>query len=428
MKTIVLAFSGGLDTSFCAVWLREQTGAQIVSVTVDTGGFTPAALAAVEARARELGVREHRTVDARAEVWERFVAWLVKGNVLRGGVYPVSVGCERTAQAEAVVRVAQEIGADAVAHGSTGAGNDQVRFDVAIGALAPGLPILTPIRELNWSRAQESDWLREHGVAVPEKSVAYSLNEGLFGTTIGGKETHDPWKLPPDEAYTMTVAPSAARAEPEELVIAFERGLPVALDGQALSGVALIEELNRRCRPHGVGRGIHIGDTILGLKGRIAFEAPAPLVLIRAHRELQKLVCTQWQQHWCDQAGTFYGMLLHQGLFYDPVMRDLEALLDSANARVSGEARVRLFRGNHDVVGVRSPQSLLDPAVAVYGEGASAWTGEQAAGFARIHGLPSLLAARRDALAAQRSATTAPGPRPAPAPPPQRPIRKGAGA
>src|SRR5262245_8483125 len=428
MKTIVLAFSGGLDTSFCAVWLREQTGAQIVSVTVDTGGFTTAALAAVEARARELGVREHRTVDARAEVWERFVSFLVKGNVLRGGVYPVSVGCERTAQAEAVVRVAQQLGADAVAHGSTGAGNDQVRFDVAIGALAPGLQILTPIRELNCSRAQESAWLRERGVAVPEKSVAYSLNEGLFGTTIGGKETHDPWTLPPDEAYTMTVPPTAARAEPEELVLAFERGLPVALDGRALAGVALIEELNRRCRPHGVGRGIHIGDTILGLKGRIAFEAPAPLVLIRAHRELQKLVLTQWQQHWCDQAGSFYGMLLHQGLYYDPVMRDLEALLDSVNQRVTGEARVRLIRGNHDVVGVRSPQSLLDPAVAVYGEGASAWTGEQAAGFARIHGLPSLLAARRDALAAQRTATTAPGPRPAPAPPASRPIRKGAGA
>ncbi len=421
MKTIVLAFSGGLDTTFCAAWLRERHGAEIVSVTVDTGGFTPEALAAIEARARALGVREHRTVDARADVWRRFVAYLIRGNVLRGGVYPVSVGCERTAQAEAVVRVALELGADAVAHGSTGAGNDQVRFDVAIGALAPGLAILAPIRELGWSRQQETDWLRQRGVPVPEKTVAYSLNEGLFGTTIGGRETHDPWTLPPEAAYTMTVPATQAREQPEELVIAFDRGLPVALDGRALSGVALIEELNRRCRPHGVGRGLHIGDTILGHKGRIAFEAPAPLVLIRAHRELQKLVCTKWQQHGCDQAGATWGMLLHEGLYRDPAMRDLEALLDSVNARVSGEARVRLYRGSHEVVGVRSPHSLLDPAVAVYGEGASGWTGEQAAGFSRLHGLSVLLAARRDALVEERASGS--GPRPAPG----RPLTEGAG-
>ena len=210
-------------------------------------------------------------------------------------------------------------------------------------------------------------------------------------------------------------------------MLGFERGLPVSLDGVRMDGVALVAALNARARPHGIGRGLHVGDTILGLKGRIAFEAPAPLILIRAHRELQKLVCTQWQQHWCDQVGTFYGMLMHQGLFFDPVMRDLEALLDSVNQRVSGEARVRLYRGNHDVIGVRSPQSLLDPAVAVYGEGASAWTGEQAAGFARIHGLPSLLAARRDALAAERAAASGTEPRPAPSPPSARPVTEGAG-
>jgi argininosuccinate synthase len=397
MKRIVLAFSGGLDTSFCALWLREQSGAEIVTVCVDTGGFSPAGLAAVEARARALGAAEHRTVDARADVWRRFVAWLVKGNVLRGGSYPVSVGCERTAQAEAVVRVARELGADAVAHGSTGAGNDQVRFDVAIGALAPGLRILTPIRDLNWSREQESEWLAARGVDVPAANVSYSLNEGLFGTTIGGRETHDPWAVPPEAAYTMTVAPESAAQQAEELVLGFERGLPVALDGAALDGVALVAALNARARPHGVGRGLHLGDTILGLKGRIAFEAPAPLIMIRAHRELAKLVTTKWQAHWLDQAGVFYGMLLHEGLYYDPVMRDLEALLDSANARVSGEVRVRLYRGGYDVVGVRSPHSLMQADVAVYGEGASAWTGAQAAGFARIHGLPSLLAARREA-------------------------------
>ncbi|MHC5212498.1 MAG: argininosuccinate synthase [Planctomycetota bacterium] len=406
MKRIVLAFSGGLDTSFCAIWLREQTGAEIVTVCVDTGGFSSEGLAAVAARAESLGCVEHRSVDARADVWRRFVAYLVKGNVLRGGNYPVSVGCERTAQAEAVVRVARELGADAIAHGSTGAGNDQVRFDVALGALAPDLRILTPIRDLNWSREQESEWLSERGVDVPAATVSYSLNEGLFGTTIGGRETHDAWTAPPDEAYTMTVAPEAAEPEAEELVLGFEQGLPVSLDGAAADGVTLVAALNARARPHGVGRGLHLGDTILGLKGRIAFEAPAPLIMIRAHRELAKLVTTKWQAHWMEQAGVFYGMLLHEGLYYDPAMRDLEALLDSANQRVSGEVRVRLYRGNHDVVGVRSRHSLMNSDIAVYGEGASAWSGAQAAGFARIHGMPSMLAARR----ATRTEGAAPGP------------------
>jgi len=399
LKTIVLAFSGGLDTSFCAAWLAEQHAAQIITVCVDTGGFSADGLAAVEARARSLGVAVHHTIDARAEVYERYVAYLIKGHVLRGGAYPVSVGAERVAQAAAVVGVAQALGADAVAHGSTGAGNDQVRFDVTIGALAPELTILAPIRELNWSREQESAWLAEHGHELPAATVKYSLNEGLFGTTIGGAETHDSWALPPDEAYTMTVSPDAVTAAPEELVIGFECGLPVALDGVPMTGVALIEALNARCKPHGVGRGLHVGDTILGLKGRLAFEAPAPLVLIGAHRELAKLVHTKWQSHHVDQLGSFWGMQLHEGLYHDPVMRDLEAFLDSANALVSGEVRVRLSHGSHAVVGTRSPHSLMNPAVAVYGEGSSAWTGAEAAGFAKIHGLPSMLAAKRDALA-----------------------------
>ena len=323
-----------------------------------------------------------------------------------GGVYPLSVGCERTAQAEAVVDVAREVGADTIAHGSTGAGNDQVRFDVAIAARAPELAIVTPIRELNWSREQETAWLAERGFDVPTMTTAYSLNEGLFGTTIGGRETHDPWKVPPESAYTMTAAVADAPDAAEELVIGFEAGLPVSLDGEATDGVALVAALNARAGAHGVGRGLHLGDTILGLKGRIAFEAPAPLVLIAAHRELQKLVTTKWQAHWIEQAGGFYGMLLHEGLYHDPAMRDLEALLDSANARVSGDVRVRLHKGRHDVVGLRSPHSLMNPEVAVYGEGATAWTGAQAAGFARIHGMPSLLAARRDALAGHPDANS----------------------
>jgi argininosuccinate synthase len=405
MNTIVLAFSGGLDTSFCAAWLAEQTGAQIITVCVDTGGFSADGLAAVEERARSLGVAEHHTLDARADVYEHYVAYLIKGHVLRGGTYPVCVGAERMAQAAAVVGVARAVGADGIAHGSTGAGNDQVRFDVAIGALAPELTILAPIRELNWSREQESAWLTERGHAVPAATVRYSLNEGLFGTTIGGAETHDSWEAPREQAYTMTVSPDEAEAVPEELVIGFEAGLPVSLDGVPMGGVALIGALNARCKPHGVGRGIHVGDTILGLKGRLAFEAPAPLVLIEGHRELSKLVHTRWQSHHVDQLGAFWGMLLHEGLYHDPVMRDLEAFLDSANALVTGEVRVHLARGRHEVVGTRSPHSLMNPEVAVYGEGATAWTGAEAAGFAKIYGLPSMLAAKRDALAHGTAAT-----------------------
>jgi argininosuccinate synthase len=408
MAKIVLAFSGGLDTTFCAVWLRQHLGADVVSVTVDTGGFTREQLAEIERHAKSLLVVEHRTVDAKKTVYDRFVAYLIKGNCLRGGTYPVSVGAERTAQAEAAVAVAKEVGAEGVCHGSTGAGNDQVRFDVAIRTLAPHLTVLTPIRELNWSRAEEAAWLAERGVHVPAKTVAYSVNEGLFGTTIGGKETHDTWALPPDEAYRATVSPTAARAEPEELVLGYEAGLPVSLDGKRMDGVALVAALNARAGPHGVGRGIHVGDTILGLKGRLAFEAPGPLILVQAHRELEKLVQTKWQSHWREMAGSFYGNLLHEGLYYDPVMRDLEAFLDSVNRRVTGDVRVRLYRGAATVVGTRSPYSLMDPQVGVYGEGAGAWKGEEAAGFAKIYGVASMLARRAEERGRALEAAKAP--------------------
>ncbi len=394
MSKIVLAFSGGLDTTFCAIYLREQTGADIVTVTVDTGGFSDRELADIADRAKALGVSEHRVVDAKQDVYDRFVAYLIKGNCLRGGVYPVSVGAERTAQAEAVVQVAHDVGADAVAHGSTRAGNDQIRFDVAIRALDPKLTIHAPIRDLNWSRQQESDWLAERGFDIDAKTVEYSINEGLFGTTIGGKETHDTWQVPPDRAYTMTEAPESADAEPEELVIGFEQGLPISLDGVAMDGVAIVAALNERARPHGVGRGIHLGDTILGVKGRLAFEAPGPLILIQAHRDLEKLVQTRWQSYWRETLGSFYGNLMHEAQFYDPVMRDLEAFLDSANERVTGDVRVKLHRGSCTIVGARSPHSLMDPEIAVYGEEATGWTGEEAAGFARLYGIPSALARR----------------------------------
>jgi argininosuccinate synthase len=396
MGKCVLAFSGGLDTSFCAVWLRETLGADVTTVCVDTGGFTAAELVAVAARAKQLGVRDHRTVDAKRAVYDRFVSYLIKGNCLRGGVYPMSVGAERVVQAEEVVRVAKEVGATAIAHGSTGAGNDQVRFDVAIRVLDPDLEIHAPVRTLNWSRDQETAYLKERGIDVPPKTVRYSVNVGLFGTTIGGGETHDAWSVPPDSVYTMTRPAAEAEPDAEEVVIAFERGLPTALDGAPGDGVSLVRALNERAGRHGVGRGIHVGDTILGLKGRLAFEAPAPLVLIRAHRELEKLVQTKWQGFWRETLGGFYGGLLHEGLYYDPVMRDVEAFLDHVNEKVTGDVRVRLWRGTYDVVGTRSPHTLFLRDVATYGEGANSWSGADAQGFAKIYGIPSMLAAIRD--------------------------------
>jgi len=401
MPTVVLAFSGGLDTSYCAVWLRETRGLRVVSVCVDTGGFDAAAREGVRARALACGVAEHHHVNARDAVFADYVVPLVHGEVLRGGVYPVSVAAERTAQVEAVVRVAREVGAVAVAHGSTGAGNDQVRFDVALAALAPDLEVIAPIRELSLSREAEAAWLVARGVPVSDDTVGYSVNAGLVGTTIGGRETHDSWAVPPESVYTITCAPEAAPDTAEELVVGFDAGVPVSLDGERFDGPELLEELNRRAGAHGVGRGLHVGDTILGVKGRIAFEAPAPLVLVQAHRELAKLVQTKWQHHWCRQLGEFYGMLLHEGLAFDPVMTDLKAFLRSANQLLSGDVRVRLFKGAHTVVGVRSPHSLLDAKVAAYGEQSSAWTGAEAAGFARIHGIPSLLVARRTQAAAR---------------------------
>ncbi len=396
MDRIVLAFSGGLDTSFLALWLRETLSADVVTVCVDTGGFTPTELDKVASRARDLGIRDHRTIDGREEVYERFVSYLIKGDCLRGGVYPMCVGAERVVQAESVVKVARQVGAVGIAHGSTGAGNDQVRFDVAIRALAPDLRIHAPVRELNWSREQETAYLAQRGIHVPPKTTAYSINVGLFGTTIGGKETHDAWAEPPEEAYTMTLPVAQTQAAAEEIVISFEAGLPTALDGVRMDGVTFLRSLAERARPHGIGRGIHVGDTILGLKGRLAFEAPAAVVVMRAHRELEKLVQTKQQAQWRESVGQCYGGMLHEGLYYDPVMRDLEAFLDSVNARVTGDVRVRLHRGNHDVVGMRSPHSLFDTKVATYGEGAKAWTGADAAGFSKIFGVPSMLASLRD--------------------------------
>lgn len=390
-KTVALAFSGGLDTSFCIAYLQEAYGARVLTVTVDTGGFPAEELARIEARSAEVGAKAgHRTIDATTALYREFLTPLIHGNVLRGGIYPLSVGAERVAQAREVARAAREAGAAAVAHGSTGAGNDQIRFDVAFAVEAPELVCVTPIRDLGLGRDDEVRYLAERGIAVAAKTAAYSVNEGLWGTTIGGRETHGSWDEVPAHLYPGT-APAEAPAEGREVTLAFERGLPAALDGRPLDGVALVREMNRIGGEHGVGRGVHVGDTILGIKGRVAFAAPGPHAILRAHQELEKLVLTGWQAFWKNQVAAFYGQLLHGGQYFDPVMRDIEAMMASSQQRVSGEVRLRLCRGAIDAIGARSPYSMMDSRVAVYGEGAKLWSGDEARGFARILGIPATL-------------------------------------
>jgi argininosuccinate synthase len=391
-RRIVVAFSGGLDTTYCVAWLRESTAAEVVTVTVDTGGFDPTALERIEAASRRAGAQRHVVVDGTDQVFNRMITLIIQGNVLRGGLYPLCVSAERLVQAELVARTASEFGADAVAHGSTGAGNDQVRFDVAFRTMAPELVVLAPIRDQGVSRAAETDWLRARGIPVSEDTTTYSINAGLWGVTIGGGDLHDPWKPVPNEAYPTVVAPEAAPREGTEMVVGFDAGVPTSLDGKAMAGPALVRWLNQLGARHGVGRGVHLGDTILGIKGRIAFEAPAAAILIAAHRELEKLVLTRWQRFWKDQLGEFLGMLIHEALLHDPVYDDIAALVASSQHRVSGEVRVVLQRGLVRVTGTRSRYSLVDTAAATYGETQALWSGRDAAGFCRIYGLQGSLA------------------------------------
>jgi argininosuccinate synthase len=329
-------------------------------------------------------------VDARSQVFDRFVRFLIQGNVLRGEVYPLSVAAERTQQALSVVEVARAIGAGAVAHGSTGAGNDQVRFDVALRVLAPDLEIVTPIRDGGIRREQAIAYLEQRGLPVPAKAGAYSINRGLWGTTWGGGWTHDTWAGPPAELLD----PPSDAPPSREIVLGWERGLPAALNGEALHGAELVGRLGELADSYGIGRNIHVGETALGIKGRIGFEAGAALLLITAHRELEKLVLTKWQVFWKDQLGRFYGDRLHEGQYFDPALRDIEALITSSQSRVTGDTRVRLAPGRFQVVGTRSPHSMMDASVATYGEENRLWTGDEARAFARVAAVPSLLAAR----------------------------------
>ncbi len=389
-QPLALAFSGGLDTSFCVAKLKDE-GWDVHTVFVDTGGIEATGRAGIRKQAEALGAAEHYEIDAKQAVFERFVSVLIRGNVLRGEVYPLSVAAERTQQALSVVEVARKIGAKALAHGSTGAGNDQVRFDIAFRVLAPELPILTPIRDGSLPRETTIAFLRDRGLPVPARAVTYSVNEGLWGTTLGGGWTHDPWAGPPE----TWLDPPDTSLPARELIIGWEQGLPVSIDGERMPGPLLVERLGSIAVEYGVGKNIHLGETALGIKGRIGFEAGAALLLIGAHRELEKLVLTRWQTFWKDQLARFYGDRLHEGHWFDPALRDIEAMILSSQQRVTGETRVRLVPGHHHVVGTRSPHSLIDHEVATYGETNRLWDGNEARAYARIASIPSLLAAKR---------------------------------
>ncbi|MBM4013415.1 MAG: argininosuccinate synthase [Planctomycetes bacterium] len=402
-EPIVLAFSGGLDTSFCVPWLAATYGADIITAIVDTGGLDDGERQRLADKSRQLGAVAHHCIDARAEFFRETLRWLLAGNVLRGALYPLCVGAERSLQARRVAELARGLGAKAIAHGCTAAGNDQVRFEVALRTLAPEMKILAPVRDHGFSREHEATYLRDRGIEVSAERAAYSINRGLWGVTIGGKETTDTLESIPESAWVLTRGAFDALRPAEAHVLAFERGVPVALDGRRMDPVALIEAIDRVAAPFGIGRGIHLGDTILGMKGRVAFEAPAATLLIAAHRELEKLVLTQRQMRLKELVAAQYGDWIHEGQWVEPAARDAEALFESTQQRVTGEVRLQLRTGHAFVSGVSSPFSLKAASKAVYGEAAGEWTAADAAGFSRILGLPALLAAR----AAQRAQAAA---------------------
>ncbi|WP_245826977.1 argininosuccinate synthase [Parapedobacter luteus] len=382
MKKVVLAFSGGLDTSFCCIYLSKDLGLEVHSVVVNTGGFSGDELAQIEQRAYSLGVKSHAVVDETQNYYDSSIKYLIFGNVLKNATYPLSVSAERVSQATAIANYAKKIGAEYVAHGSTGAGNDQVRFDMIFNTLIPEVAIITPIRDLKLSREEEIEYLHKHGVAFNAEKARYSINKGIWGTSVGGKETLTSHETLPEEAWPTPVTSET----PRRVTIDFERGEPVALDGNRIGPVKVIQELQAIAQPYGIGRDIHVGDTIIGIKGRVGFEAAAPLVIIKAHHTLEKHTLTKWQLSWKDQLGAFYGNWMHEGQMHDPVMRDIEAFLQSAQQTVTGKVFVELHPYRFVVIGVESPHDLMSNKFGSYGEMNNTWSGDDVKGFSKIFG------------------------------------------
>ena len=380
MKKVVLAFSGGLDTSYCAIHLAKELGYKVYSAAVNTGGFNEAEQQVLANKAADLGIKHHICLDVEQQFYDEGIKFLIFGNVLKNHTYPLSVSAERVFQAMAIATYAKEVRADAIAHGSTGAGNDQVRFDLVFNVTAPDLEIITPIRDLKLSREQEVAYLKSHGIEKEWAKAKYSINQGLWGTSVGGAETLTSHQYLPEEAW-----PNQVKAHKTEMVeIEFDKGEPISINGEKNTPVSIIQKLNDLATPFGIGRNIHVGDTIIGIKGRVGFEAAAPLILIEAHRLLEKHTLGKWQLYWKDQLGDFYGMLMHEGQFLDPVMRDIESFLSHSQKNVTGKVIVKLETKRFELQGIESDFDLMKSTFGQYGEMNQGWTGEDVKGFTKI--------------------------------------------
>ena len=378
---VILAFSGGLDTSFCVKYLKEDRGMEVHSALVDTGGFSPEELKAIEAKAYSLGVESHVTLDVVEDYYQDCVKYLVYGNVLKNNTYPLSVSAERVFQATAVAKYAQKLGAKAIAHGSTGAGNDQVRFDVVFRILVPECEVITPIRDLQLSREAEIDYLKSKGVVQEWHKAAYSINKGLWGTSVGGKETLTSNGYLPEEAWPTQLT----KTSPEKISLQFKNGEFIGIDGEIFdNSVAAIRALTDRASAFAIGRDIHVGDTIIGIKGRVGFEAPAPLIIIKAHHTLEKHVLTKHQLYWKQNIGDMYGTLLHEGQFLEPVMRNFETFLSDTQDQVTGTVHVQLAPYHFYILGIESENDLMSSVFGAYGEMNKAWSGDDVRGYSKI--------------------------------------------
>lgn len=382
MEKVVVAYSGGLDTSFCVKYLKNESHLEVHSVLVNTGGFTANELVEVEKRAYELGVFSHTNKNILEEFYEKAIKYMVFGNVLKNNTYPLSVSAERVFQAIEVVKYAKEIGAKYIAHGSTGAGNDQVRFDMIFQIIAPEIEIITPIRDLKLSRQEEIEFLKKQGVDYSWEKAKYSINKGIWGTSVGGVETLTSHKALPESAYPSQLE----LTEPLEVTLHFKEGELVGFNQEFDSPVNNILKLESIASKYAIGRDIHVGDTIIGIKGRVGFEAAAALITIKAHHTLEKHVLSKWQQYWKEQLGNWYGMLLHEGQYFDPVMRNIEAFLSDSQKTVSGEVFVTLKPYHFIINGIESKHDLMKSKFGEYGETNKGWTADEAKGFIKILG------------------------------------------
>lgn len=383
-QKVVLAFSGGLDTSFCVPWLIHEKGLEVHTITVNTGGFSEQEAKALEARSKQLGATTHTNINAVDEYYAKGIKYLIFGNVLKNNTYPLSVSSERFFQAMAVLDHVKKLGADFVAHGSTGAGNDQVRFDLVFEVLAPDVKILAPIRLLSLSRQQEIDYLKKKGFDFSWEKSKYSINQGLWGTSVGGVETLKSSGVLPEEAYPSQVTAHGS----ERVTIGFEQGEPTSLNDKKMAPVKLIRALHEKASQYGIGRDVHVGDTIIGTKGRVAFEAPAPLIIIKAHHLLEKHVLTKDQLYWKAQLSNWYGQLMHEARYLEPVMRNIETFLDDTQQFVTGEVQVELRPYHFTVLACSSEYDLMSPRFGEYGESNKSFSGQDVVGFTKVMSNP----------------------------------------